>query len=1012
MNSNHILKDGNSRHFQIPLKHHLAHLVGRGLVLIAFISALTATTSAQPRKLLGDDGALIWVEADIHELGIYAIEGGERTMLFFSAARAEDSRRLIYRQIYSLDGNRAFDHPQPINSPNMVASNGAGTLDADGNIYIGWFAAPPHDLTNVHLFVRKYDSNGRDLWDEGLVHRMEVDSGDGGDRSETPSSEYILPDGRGGCYHLSHFGIFAIGDDGQLREWEGQGEIPEELAEHGLYSPIADGAGGIWVSYYDFDLREDLWEHLRYDGSRLWGEFRRLQPEGIEGNPDVSIMVGWNGGGICEYNRNGICLIDGEGRLVSEDHQHRFDQGWRIRSGSRLLSDGSLLLFPEDSDRGDSIRTLTIRATKYRPDENDFPWDQDGIELGSWQAPVERSLSRSVISDPLETTDDNILIAISDSRYVDLRTIELTTVDQEGNNVERHTIQQNVNNGYSLNSLLAPAVDGGFWYYGARPYIPFHILTWYTRDGEPGLNEYIETFLPNRDGLWSPALWTDPEGNYRILTPQRDGFRRIVVSDQGEVTTPLEGERVTEMNWKYNGGLKSVQLGNSVFYLWLTDTNNLAKLASFDLDGNHEWTIDIEAGTNFDHDCFSLTVIPDERALLVGAVDRVTVDRVTGALTPYLFKVDAENGEIIWRWNQSSLRTNERHYNGIISRQIVYAEGCIYDSFHPEGYRLKLYKISNEGETLWRRPVSLRLEDVAVGCGMVSCSSGGVFLGLYTATADSSMAWLRRITTDCEVGDSLAFFAHYLPVRTRFDLSRGGENLWLVSRTAGNDSIGVVQGMREDGTRLLWANGYRPPMQEGKIARIKGGVTDGIGGFWLLYYYSSSSYIYGAPYTQWLPPDGDYPEDPVRPVDNPIMAGLNTYYIMYNGDLVTISNHATENFRHYHNTHAYRLQRVRHPWGLSSPKECPQLEEFSITAIYPNPFNSMTRITYSLPLASHVYLKLFDLPGREVMTKNEGNKQTGNHTITLNVTDLPSGLYFVRLNTDTKTMTQKVMLIK
>ena len=1017
MNSNRILKDRDYKHFLILLERHSARLIRRGLTLIAFLSALTATTSAQPRKLLGDDGALIWVEADIKELGFYSIEGGERTMLFFSAARAEDSRRLIYRQIYSLDGNRAFDQPQPISPPDMVASKGGGTVDADGNIYIGWYAAPPEDLTDVHLYLRKYDSDGRDLWDEGLVHRMEVDSGDGGDVNETPSSEYIIPDGRGGCYHLSHFGIFAVGEDGQLREFEGQGELPEELEERGLYGPIADGVGGIWVSYFDFDVHEVFWEHFRYDGSRLWGEFRRLQPEGIEGDPDVSLLVGWNGGGICEYNRNGICLIDDEGRLVSEDHQHLFEQGWRISLKSTLLSDGSLLLFLSDSDRGDSLRTQTIGATKYRPDENDFPWDQDGVELGFWQAPADRSLSYSVRANPLETTDRNILLIMSESSDANINNYDLRIINQDGNDVRQHSIQLETN-GLRLTPFLASAVDGGFWFYGTpisyHPDPPYRILTWFTADAQPGLDNYIETILPNRDGIWSPALWTDPEGNYRILMPQRDGFKRLIFSDQGQALTPLEGEQVTEMNWKYHGGLNSARLGNSVYYLWLTGTRNLAKFASFDMDGNHEWTIDIEAGAYYDNDCFSLTVLPDDRALLVGLVDRV--DQV---FTPYLFKVGADDGEIIWRWNQASRRINDRHFNDLVFREVVYEDESIYDSFQPEGYALKLYKTSSAGETLWRRPLSMNLADGTVGCGMVSSSSGGVYLGLYNDSGDSIMAWVREITPDGEVDDSLAFFEHYLPTRARpdffgpkYELTRSEENIWLVSRTADDDSIGVVQGLREDGNRLLWDNGYRPSMQDGRVARITGGITDGAGGLWILYFYASTSYYYGAPYTIWVPPDGSDPEDPVRLVDNPIRASLNTYYVMFNGDLVTISNHATENIRHYANSHAYRLQRVRHPWELSSPNESPLLEEFSITAAYPNPFNEGLLLRFNLPKSGFVTGALFDVTGRLVRETYFGPRSSGRHTIYLNGSGLPTGTYFIQLATCGRTINHTIALVK
>ena len=95
-------------------------------------------------------------------------------------------------------------------------------------------------------------------------------------------------------------------------------------------------------------------------------------------------------------------------------------------------------------------------------------------------------------------------------------------------------------------------------------------------------------------------------------------------------------------------------------------------------------------------------------------------------------------------------------------------------------------------------------------------------------------------------------------------------------------------------------------------------------------------------------------------------------------------------------------------------------EDFAIISAYPNPFNSQMTITYSLPTAADVELKLFDLTGREITTLVSGNKQPGVHTATLTATDLPSGLYFVQLNHTPlikggargDSQTRKVMLIR
>ncbi len=71
--------------------------------------------------------------------------------------------------------------------------------------------------------------------------------------------------------------------------------------------------------------------------------------------------------------------------------------------------------------------------------------------------------------------------------------------------------------------------------------------------------------------------------------------------------------------------------------------------------------------------------------------------------------------------------------------------------------------------------------------------------------------------------------------------------------------------------------------------------------------------------------------------------------------------------------------------------------EFGIVSAFPNPFNATTTITYGLPFASQVSLQLYDITGRNIKTLFEGHKQPGIYTTILTADNLPSGLYFVRL---------------
>lgn len=99
-------------------------------------------------------------------------------------------------------------------------------------------------------------------------------------------------------------------------------------------------------------------------------------------------------------------------------------------------------------------------------------------------------------------------------------------------------------------------------------------------------------------------------------------------------------------------------------------------------------------------------------------------------------------------------------------------------------------------------------------------------------------------------------------------------------------------------------------------------------------------------------------------------------------------------------------------WGVDTEPEVALPEDFYLSPAYPNPFNSTTNITYGLPVASYIVLELFDLTGRRVSTLVKDNLQPGIHQFNLRADDLPSGLYFVRLEASEQVLSRKILLLK
>jgi hypothetical protein len=85
---------------------------------------------------------------------------------------------------------------------------------------------------------------------------------------------------------------------------------------------------------------------------------------------------------------------------------------------------------------------------------------------------------------------------------------------------------------------------------------------------------------------------------------------------------------------------------------------------------------------------------------------------------------------------------------------------------------------------------------------------------------------------------------------------------------------------------------------------------------------------------------------------------------------------------------------------------------YSLGQNYPNPFNPVTEISYSIPRAERVSLRVFNLLGQEVAVLVDGTKPAGAYKVSFDGSQLPSGVYMYRLETDSYSMSKKMVLMK
>ena len=88
-------------------------------------------------------------------------------------------------------------------------------------------------------------------------------------------------------------------------------------------------------------------------------------------------------------------------------------------------------------------------------------------------------------------------------------------------------------------------------------------------------------------------------------------------------------------------------------------------------------------------------------------------------------------------------------------------------------------------------------------------------------------------------------------------------------------------------------------------------------------------------------------------------------------------------------------------------------DAYRVTSAYPNPFNPQTQFTLTVTEEQRVRVEVYNLLGRRVRVLHDGRvaaRQT--HTFTFEASDVPSGIYLIRVTGEQFITTQRVTLLK
>ncbi|MCX6138729.1 MAG: T9SS type A sorting domain-containing protein [Ignavibacteriales bacterium] len=85
---------------------------------------------------------------------------------------------------------------------------------------------------------------------------------------------------------------------------------------------------------------------------------------------------------------------------------------------------------------------------------------------------------------------------------------------------------------------------------------------------------------------------------------------------------------------------------------------------------------------------------------------------------------------------------------------------------------------------------------------------------------------------------------------------------------------------------------------------------------------------------------------------------------------------------------------------------------FSLEQNFPNPFNPVTRIRYTIPEIARVRLEVFDLLGKRLAGLVDEIKSPGSYAVDFDGGHLSSGIYLYRLSNGTRSISKKMILLR
>jgi hypothetical protein len=161
--------------------------------------------------------------------------------------------------------------------------------------------------------------------------------------------------------------------------------------------------------------------------------------------------------------------------------------------------------------------------------------------------------------------------------------------------------------------------------------------------------------------------------------------------------------------------------------------------------------------------------------------------------------------------------------------------------------------------------------------------------------------------------------------------------------------------------------------------------------------------------------DNSYYDCPIT-VRRPLPQGWSSAYVVQNADTVTSQIVEVGSVRYLmfdvvpDDGNITLIESRATGIALQNTQTIPS--SFELHQNYPNPFNPITMISFHLPIAGRVSLKVYDMLGQEIAALVDEAKSAGNYSVRWDAQRAASGVYFYQLQAGAYSVTKKLLLLK